>query len=42
LIYAKAPSFSYNNLESSVEEVIDYREIKPLVISEVVIKAKKK
>jgi hypothetical protein len=42
VIYAKAPSFSYNNRESNIEQVIDYSQIKPLVISDLVVRAKKK
>jgi len=42
VVYPKAPSFTYNAKESTLEQVIDHRLIKPLVISEMVIRAKKK
>lgn len=42
VIHPKAPSFNYNAKESTLEQTVDYRLIKPLVISEVVIRAKKK
>lgn len=42
VIHPKAPSFNYNTKESTLEQTIDHRLIKPLVISEVVVRAKKK
>lgn len=42
MVYPKAPSFSYNAKESTLEETVNYELIKPLVIEEVVIRAKKK
>jgi hypothetical protein len=42
VIFPKQPSFSYNVKESSLEKVVDYEQIKPLVIRDVTIRAKKK
>lgn len=42
VVYPKAPSFTYNAKESTLEQMVDYQLIKPLVLSEVIIRAKKK
>jgi hypothetical protein len=40
--YPKTQPFTYNNCTSSIEEIIDFKEIKPLVLSHVLVRAKKK